>query len=168
MFFIDEVDHLPVSGSEARLGSRAVATLDTAEQLVVWAFREVATSERGLPERLGWGFQLAFGSRLLGRALCGFDGLRRCLGAAAVVRPQLRSLRCAALSHDEEALLEGLTAAQVGDRQRHRMALGRFTDANTAMPLWRHCRIFTGAMSDASLPLTETVRPAVAGEATRH
>jgi hypothetical protein len=48
------------------------------------------------------------------------------------------------------------------------MALGRFTDANTAMPLWRHCRIFTGAMSDASLPLTETVRPAVAGEATRH
>jgi hypothetical protein len=142
--------------------------LDTAEQLVVWAFREAATSERGLPERLIWGFYLAFGGRLFGRALCGFDGIRRCLDAAAVVRPRLGSLRCAGLSLDEEALLDGLAAAQVGDRRRHQMSLGRFTDAHTALPLWRHCRVFAGAMTDASLQFTETLRPPLPGEATRH
>jgi hypothetical protein len=143
------------AGRPIRLSGRVLAQLSAAEQLVVWAFRETRSTGPGAAERLVSGFRLAFDARLIGAAACGFDGLRRCLTAEPDLAPRLCPLLCACLGVDEERLLNGLAAAQLGDRARHDRELARFVPAAAALQLWRQSRLFGSAMSRAGLVLRD-------------
>ena len=132
-----------------RLSGRVLGQLSGAEQLVVWAMRETASTDAAAADRLVRGFRLAFGPRLIGAAACGFDGLRRCLGAEPTLAPRLCPLHCACLGVDEEHLLHGLAAAQLGDRRLHDSLLASFVLPTTRLQLWRQSRLFGAAMSEA-------------------
>jgi hypothetical protein len=138
-----------------KLSGRVLGQLSAAEQLVVWALRETASTDAAAADRLASGFRLAFGARLIGAAACGFDGLRRCLGAEPTLAPRLCPLHCACLGIDEEHLLHGLAAAQLGDRQLHDGLLARFVLPAASVQLWRQSRLFGAAMSDAGLVLPD-------------
>jgi hypothetical protein len=152
-------DRAPQSSGEAsrpaRLSGRVLGQLGTAEQLVIWAFREAPDSDPVAAERLARGFRLAFGARLIGAAACGFDGLRRCLSAEPERAPRLCPLHCACLGTDEERLLDGLAAAQLGDRQRHDERLAPFAPPAAHLQLWRQSRLFGTALARAGLDLPD-------------
>ncbi len=137
------------------LSGRVLGQLATAEQLVVWAFREAASDEAAAAERLTRGFRLAFDCQLIGAAACGFDGLRRCLAAEPSLAPRLCPLRCACIGIDEERLLHGLAAAQLGDRAQHDSQCGRFVAPAARLQLWRQSKLFTSAMRRAALVLPD-------------
>jgi hypothetical protein len=145
---------LRLSDRDGTLSGRVIGKLDTAEQFFVWALRETASGDPRSFERLDRGFRLAFGRRAHGPAACGFDGMRRCLAAAACP-PSLCPLHCACLAVDEELLLAGLGAAQRGDRSLHSSLCRRFVGDCGALLLWRQSRILGSAMADARLILPE-------------
>jgi hypothetical protein len=156
------------AGRPIRLSGRVLGQLSAAEQLVVWALRETRSTDPGAAERLVSGFRLAFDPRLIGAAACGFDGLRRCLTADPNLAPRLCPLHCACLGVDEERLLNGLAAAQLGDRARHDGELARFVPSAAALQLWRQSRLFGSAMSGAGLVLKDSRLVALETNGTPH
>lgn len=171
-FRVTPTDRAPQSGGEAarpaRLSGRVLGQLGMAEQLVIWAFRETPDSDPVAAERLARGFRLAFGARLIGAASCGFDGLRRCLIAEPERSPRLCPLHCACLGTDEERLLGGLAAAQLGDRRRHDEQLAPFAPPAARLQLWRQSRLFGSALVRAGLDLPDTRLVALERTATPH
>lgn len=137
------------------LSGRVLGQLSAAEQLVVWALRETASTDAAAADRLVRGFRLAFGPRLIGAAGCGFDGLRRCLAAEPSLAPRLCPLHCACLGVDEEHLLYGLAAAQLGDRSLHDSLLAAFVLPTASVQLWRQSRLFGATMREAGLDLPD-------------
>ncbi len=156
----------PAGRRPTPLSGRVLGQLGAAEQLVVWAFRETAADEPGSLERLAAGFRLAFGRHLIRAAACGFDGLRRCLATEPDLAPRLCPLRCACLGRDEERLLQGLAAAQLGDRVRHDREVGPFVPPAARLQLWRQSRLFGAAMHEAALVLGDS-RPSPLGPGSR-
>lgn len=145
------------SGSALRLSGRVMGQLSAAEQLVVWALRETAgPAEPGAEDRLNHGFRLAFGRRLSPAAACSFDGLRRCLAADPTRAPRFCPLRCACLAVDEDSVLGGLAAAQLGDRSRHDSLVQRFVTRPTRLQLWRQSRLVGTILGHADLLLPDT------------
>lgn len=156
-----------LSDRDGALSGRVIGKLDTAEQFFVWALRETASNDPQSSERLDQGFRLAFGHRGHGPAACGFDGMRRCLVAAAQP-PSLCPLHCACLAVDEELLLAGLGAAQRGDRPLHARLSRCFVGDCGALSLWRQSRILGLAMADARLILPAGPDVPALPAATRH
>lgn len=156
MAFRVDPSAVAAAGSAIRLSGRVMGQLSAAEQLVVWAFRETACpAEPGAADRLGHGFRLAFGPRLTSAAACSFDGLRRCLTTDPQLAPRFCPLRCACLSADEDAVLAGLAAAQLGDRGRHDSLVHRFVAEPARLQLWRQSRLFTTTLGRAQLLLPD-------------
>jgi len=168
------VDPSAAAGSAIRLSGRVMGQLSAAEQLVVWAFREAVgpaepgTAEPGAAARLEHGFRLAFGPRLTAAAACSFDGLRRCLMAEPRLAPRFCPLRCACLSADEDAVLGGLAAAQLGDRGRHDSLVHRFVDEPARLQLWRQSRLFVNTLGRAQLLLPDARLVQLPTDAARH
>jgi hypothetical protein len=152
-----------------RLSGRVMSQLGLAEQLVVWAFREVAgAAVPGSAERLACGFRLAFGVERAGAAACGFDGMRRCFAAEPERAPRFCTLDCACLAIDEERVLHALAAAQIGDRARHLGLMRPHLGETARLAFWRQCRLFALALNHAGLVLPDGRLAALGHEASRH
>jgi hypothetical protein len=160
---------LSAPGSAIRLSGRVMGQLCAAEQLVIWACRETAgPAEPGSADRLARGFRLVFGPQRAGAAACSFDGLRRCLVADPARAPRFCPLRCACLSADEDALLGGLAAAQLGDRGRHDGLVNRFVAASSRLQLWRQSRLLATVLGRADLALPDPRLVQMPVDAARH
>ncbi len=152
-----------------RLSGRVMGQLSAAEQLVVWACRETAgPAEAGAADRLNHGFRLAFGPRLTAAAACSFDGLRRCLSADRHRAPRFCPLRCACISADEDCVLGGLAAVQLGDRGRHDSLVHRFVVPPARLQLWRQSRLVGMILDHADLLLPDKRRVQLAADAMQH
>lgn len=139
-----------------RLSGRVLGQLGPAEQFVLWAMRESAVDCERSRERLVEGFRAAFGADLFIAAACGFYGLRRCLAADPTRAPRLCPLTCACLSIDEQTLLYGLAAAQIGDWPMHIDLFSRFVHEESRERVWQHSRTLGSAMSEAGLCLPDS------------
>lgn len=151
-----------------RLSGRVMGQLGAAEQLVVWALREAACGETLAGQRLLEGFRLAFGERGLAAAVCGFDGMRRCLLADPARAPRFCPLRCACLAADEEQLLYALAAAQLGLRETHRRLVSAFVPVGLVLQLWRQMRLFGAVLLRVDLALPERSLVELEGAVTCH
>ena len=163
------VDPAAAADSAIRLSGRVMGQLSAAEQLVVWALRETACpAPPGAADRLAHGFRLAFGPRLTAAAACSFDGLRRCLMTEPRLAPRFCPLRCACLATDEDAVLGGLAAAQLGDRGRHDSLVHRFVAEPARLQLWRQSRLFATTLGRAQLLLPDARLVHLSTDAARH
>lgn len=143
------------AGIEGALGGRVLGQLGPGEQFVIWAFRQHADDGWRPTRRLLDGFRLAFGEDAMASGLAGFTGIERCLvrgiSPAACVYP----LRCACVSRDEQRLLFGLAAAQLGDRLAHREHFRPYMLIERCAELWRHSSIFGAALARSALFLPD-------------
>jgi hypothetical protein len=143
------------AGIEGGLGGRVLGQLGPGEQFVIWAFRQHADDGWRPTRRLLDGFRLAFGEEVLACGLAGFTGIERCLHRGIAPTVNVYPLRCACVSRDEQRLLLGLAAAQLGDRLAHREHLRPYMAIERCAELWKHSSIFGAALARSALFLPD-------------
>ncbi len=150
---------------EGMLAGRVLGQLGAGEQFVVWAFRQHADDGWRATRRLREGFRLAFGETFLPCGLAGFTGIERCLARGLNPAVTVCPLCCACVSSDEQRLLLGLAAAQLGDRLAHREHLRPYALAERTAELWLHSRVFAAALARSALFLPDGRLLALAADA---
>ena len=151
---------------EGMLAGRVLGQLGPGEQFVVWAFRQHADDGWRATRRLREGFRLAFGETFLPFGLAGFTGIERCLARGLAPAVAVCPLCCACVSRDEQRLLFGLAAAQLGDRRAHREHLRPYALAERAAELWLHSSLFAATLARSALFLPNGRLLALSADAT--